>query len=102
MKGVEKAKFRSGYKLTTGGLEDALFQWVTTARENKITLNNEVIQEKARQLAEQNPEWAISDEFKFSYGWLHRFKQRCGLKLMKLHGEAATVDPNAIQEASNL
>ena len=30
VKDVEKAKFRSGYKLTTGDLEVALFQWVTT------------------------------------------------------------------------
>ena len=53
-------------------------------------------------MAEENPEWSISDRLKFSNRWLHRFKKRCGLKLVKLHGEAATVDPNAIQEASYL
>ena len=61
VKGVEKAKFRSGHKLTTADLEDALFQWVSTACANKITLDNDIIQVKARQLAEEKPEWAFSD-----------------------------------------
>ena len=49
VKGVYKAKFWFGYKLTTGDLEDALFRWVTTAHANMITLNIDIIiQAKAR------------------------------------------------------
>ena len=34
----------------------------------------------------------------FSSGWLHKFKERNGIQLRKLHGEAGSSDQNAIIE----
>ena len=37
------------------------------------------------------------DSFKASHGWLHRIKQRHGIRELRLHGESLSADTSAVE-----
>jgi len=76
-------------------LERALMEFILTYQHRTI-LSDAIIIAKAKLFAErlQIPE----SKLQFSSGWLQKFKERNGIQLRKLHGEASSSDQNAIIE----
>ena len=76
-------------------LEHALFSWIQRAEE-RITISQEVIREKARQF------WPAlypgKDMPTFSNGWLRGFQARRDVKFRVQHGEAGSLGENAAIE----
>ncbi|CAG8626907.1 984_t:CDS:2, partial [Paraglomus occultum] len=74
-------------------LENALYEWVIQMQ-TKVILTDAILVQKAKDFSQllNIPD----DDFKFSCGWLSRFKKRHGLKQIKKHGEAASADTVAI------
>jgi hypothetical protein len=64
--------------------------------QHRTILSDAIIITKAKLFAErlQTPE----SKLQFSSGWLQKFKERNGIQLRKLHGEASSSDQNAIIE----
>ena len=58
-----------------GDMEKALFLWFSQTRDNDIQVTDDLLREKAKKFGE---ELGITD-FKFSNGWLCRFKARYGV-----------------------
>ena len=65
-------------------LESILFAWIEHANQAKITITEDILKEKAKEIAEIEE---IND-FSASNGWVQRFKKRFGLKTQLKHGEA--------------
>ncbi|KAH6922941.1 hypothetical protein HPB50_020280 [Hyalomma asiaticum] len=76
-------------------LEKALFLWFKRARSSNLPVTGPILEEKARDIALQ---MGIED-FKFSDGWLSRFKKRHGLVFRTIAGFLEQVD--ASQEGSD-
>ena len=74
-------------------LENALYEWVIQMQA-KVILTDAILMQKAKDFSQllNIPD----DDFKFSSGWLSKFKKRHGLKQVKKHGEAASADNAAI------
>ena len=70
-------------------LENALLEWILRSQD-KIILTDNICSEKAKVFA-QMLNIPFSD-FKFSNGWLFKFKRRHGLVQIKKHGEDASAD----------
>lgn len=71
-------------------LEKALFLWFKRARSSNLPVTGPILEEKARDIALQ----IGIEDFKFSDGWLSRFKKRHGLVFRTIAGESAAVDLN--------
>ena len=73
-------------------LEESLFLWLKKAKNDNLVVTDEILIEKAKLIGDQ---LKISSEFKYSKGWLQRFKEKFNLKKRTLHGEAGSVDINS-------
>ena len=71
--------------------------WVTKALADKILLTGEVLRQKWETFAKMAGV-AEEDKLKLSNGWLSRFKGRFGLKQLKRHGEAASVEQDTVED----
>jgi len=84
----------------TGGrhadLEQALFLWITYARNDNLILTNDILIEKAKRLSIKLGN--IPNNFKYSIGWLERFKDRFKIKRRLIHGEAGDVNLDIYKE----
>jgi Tc5 transposase DNA-binding domain/Fission yeast centromere protein N-terminal domain len=70
-------------------IENALQEWILRSQ-SKIILTDAILMEKAKNFAQI---LHISDiDFKFSHGWLSKFKKRHGVGQIKKHGEEASAD----------
>lgn len=71
--------------------------WVTKALADKILLTGEVLRQKWEVFAKMA---AVPDDdkLKLSNGWLSRYKERFGLKQLKRHGEAASVEQKTVED----
>lgn len=78
-------------------LEKSLLIWINSATASNFILTDEIIRNKAMDIAAQLG--TISEEFKFSAGWLTRFKKRNNIKQINLHGEAGSCDQEKIDES---
>ena len=58
-----------------GDMEKALFLWFSQTRTDNIPVTDDILREKAKKIGE---DLGITD-FKFSNGWLCRFKARHGV-----------------------
>ena len=76
-------------------LEQALMEFILTYQHRTI-LSDAIIIDKAKLFAErlQIPE----NKLQFSSGWLYKFKERNGIRLRRLYGEASSSDQNTIIE----
>ena len=73
-------------------LEAALVIWIEQKYEQDVTVTEEVLIDKAKQLAENFEELQVPDDFQFSRGWVYRFKQRSGYNAQRREGEANSAD----------
>src|SRR6185369_15960584 len=74
-------------------IENALYEWVLRSQD-KIILTDAILTEKAKNFAQLLN--IPSDNFKFSCGWLSKFKKRHNITQIVKHGEDASADNNAI------
>ena len=85
-------------------MEKALKVWVEDRNKNHVPNNSSVLCQKAWSLNENfskgSPEMSDTKQFTASGGWLHRFRNRFGLKNIKTIGEAAS--PNTETAATIL
>ncbi|CAG8709973.1 32718_t:CDS:1, partial [Gigaspora margarita] len=77
-------------------LENILYKWILQYQE-RIILSNKIIVEKAKTFARLLD--IPKGDFKFSSGWLQKFKKRHRLKKITKHGEDAFVDEEAVEIA---
>ena len=77
-------------------IDELVFEWFTQQRVKQIPTSGPILQEKARQVAEQ---LAYSSEtFKASNGWLEKFRNRHAISLRTINGESASVDNSSMEE----
>ncbi len=55
-----------------------------------MMLTNELIMEKAADIAKKHPHLVEDERVQFSKGWVQRFRDRYNVKFVKLYGEAAS------------
>ena len=79
-----EANFKRTKMAANPTLESILFTWIEHANQAKITITEDILKEKAKEIAEIEE---IND-FSASNGWVQRFKKRFGLKTQLKHGEA--------------
>ncbi|CAB5393728.1 unnamed protein product [Rhizophagus irregularis] len=77
-------------------LEFALKEFVLTYQ-HRTVLSDALLIEKARMIADGLD--IPRDALQFSLGWLHKFKNRNGIRQRKLDGEASSADEAAIADA---
>ncbi len=88
----EEAKLKT-YRASVGrfkDIEDCLVVWIDAMRCASLPVPPSLMLLKAKTIAQ---ELSISD-FKASWQWLKRFRERKGLKELLLHGEGGEVDKN--------
>ena len=76
-------------------LESILFTWIEHANQAKITITEDILKEKAKEIAEIEE---IND-FSASNGWVQRFKKRFRLKIQLKYEE---VEENENQDFNQL
>ena len=83
---AKKKKFRASMGKYTE-LEDQLYLWIDSMRRASLPVAPSLAMLKAKKIAEQ---LSISqDDFKASWQWFSRFRERRGLQQILLHGEGA-------------
>lgn len=75
-------------------LEEALWIWFGNIRSRNIAISDEMLRVKAKEFGET---MGIS-ELTYSSGWLQGFKKRHGIRVKVIHGEAASVDTDIVEE----
>jgi hypothetical protein len=78
-------------------LEIALSNWILQMQHRKICLSDDMIQEKARQLAELIDDPSFIN-FQFSQGWLANFKNRYQFRRWRRHGESGDAQIEGTEE----
>jgi hypothetical protein len=73
-------------------LEKVLVAWMGDMNHKGACITDDVLQQKAQDLAEEMREAGqqVSDRVKFGKQWVSAFKKRCGAGVQKTHGEAGS------------
>ena len=74
-------------------LEKRLFQWFCQKRSQNIIITDNILRTKGQAIGEE----LEIENFKYSQGWLNRFKKRHLIKQYTLSGEAANVDRTSVE-----
>ncbi|CAF1687082.1 unnamed protein product, partial [Adineta ricciae] len=77
-------------------IDELVFEWFTIQRSKNIPISGPILQEKARQFAEQLG--YLPDEFKASNGWLEKFCARHAISFRLISGESASVHHSTVEE----
>ncbi|CAM4944475.1 unnamed protein product [Rotaria socialis] len=77
-------------------IDELVFEWFTQQRAKQIPISDPILQEKARQTAEQLG--YTSETFKASNGWLEKFRNRHAISFRTINGESASVDNSTVEE----
>ena len=80
-------------------IDQLVFEWFIIQRTKQIPISGPILQEKARQFADQlgySP-----NTFKGSNGWLDRFRNRHAISFRTISGESAFIDDSTIEEWTN-
>ncbi len=77
--------------------DKAVYLWFAQERSKGIPINGPLIMEKARLLHKVIYPDAPDGTFKASPGWLYRFKQRHGIRELRLQGESLSADTASIE-----
>ena len=72
--------------------DKAVHLWFMQERHNGTPISGTVHMEKARLLYKQMYPSKTDDDFKASGGWLHRFKNRHGIRQLSMQGEYLSAD----------
>ena len=99
---AKKKKFRA-YVGRFTELEDKLYLWIDSMRRASLPVPPTLAILKAKKIAEQLS--IPQDDFKPSWRWFSRFRERRGLQQLLLHGEGAEVDrenPNLLEALEEL
>jgi len=94
-----------GQRLRTGQwpeLERILFDFQQRIDSQGGFTSGDILQEKARQIWTQLPEYAGQQCPDFSSGWLKRFKLRHNIKQHTRHGEAGSIPESTEEEMKGL
>ncbi|BBM97559.1 hypothetical protein Mp_1g06570 [Marchantia polymorpha subsp. ruderalis] len=78
-------------------LEEALSLWVLQCQHRNVFITYDLIKAQGQRFAKILK--ILEDIIKFSNGWLYKFLFRNKLKSFKIHGEAGSVDDDAIEAA---
>src|ERR1700710_2609554 len=73
--------------------------------DNKAIITQEILKNKTGEFWKALPQYADTEEPKWSNGWLERFKKRFKIKQYTQHGEASSAaidDPNNIRQMEAL
>lgn len=81
---------------TSKHIDDVLFQWFTAQRAKHIPISGPLLQEKARQIAEEIG--LSTNDFKASNGWREKFRQRHMIGHRQISGEGASVSATTAEE----
>ena len=79
-------------KANDESLDQAMHLWFTRERHKGTPISGVLVMEKARLLYAQLYPDKNEDDFKASTGWLQRFKQRHGIRQLRLQGETLSAD----------
>lgn len=74
-------------------LEEALYAWFLNARQQGAAVTDQLLCVKAKKFGAA---FGVSDDFKYSHGWICRFKKRRNILMVPLHGEALSADLEGI------
>ena len=80
-------------------VDEVLFEWFTAQRAKHIPISGPLLQEKARQIAEELGN--LPGEFKASNGWLEKFRKRHLILHRQISGESASVNTVTTEEWKN-
>jgi hypothetical protein len=78
-------------------LEKALFIWFCDMRRRHISVSSDMLVEKAKIFAELLCSRLETENFKFSAGWISKFKARYKITCRTIQGESGSVDENYIK-----
>lgn len=92
-KNVREAKFPE--------LEEKLYTWFLDQRARNCPINSLILKAKAKDLFEKVYPDRDLDTFRASEGWFHKFKQRVGIRFVKICGEKLDSDTSAVQPFIN-
>ncbi|CAF1418298.1 unnamed protein product [Adineta ricciae] len=77
-------------------LNDQVFDWFVIQRSKNIPISGPIIQEYARNIAEQLGD--TTGTFKATNGWLDRFRTRYNIQFRLICGESRSVDVNVVED----
>jgi len=80
-------------------IDKVVFEWFTQQRAKQIPISGPILQEKARQVAEELGD--TSNTFKASNGWLEKFRNRHAIAFRTISGESASVDSKTFEDWTN-
>ena len=77
-------------------IDDAVFKWMTVARNKGIAITEEMLKVKALEFKKEFIEMIDDNEklenFEASSGWIKNFKKRFNIKTKHLYGESRPID----------
>jgi hypothetical protein len=77
-------------------MEEALYVWFRQMQGRDMTLTEDIIHSKAKQLGTQ---LGVPETYAYSSGWLYNFKRRYGIKSYVMRGEAGSANQEGIDLA---
>ncbi|XP_050545073.1 jerky protein homolog-like [Daktulosphaira vitifoliae] len=78
-------------------VEDALYLWFLQERNRHTPISGEILKEKAKYFYKRIAHKDQKDDFQASDGWLDKFKNRFGLRLLCMAGEKLSCDVNSVE-----
>lgn len=75
-------------------VDESLYAWFLQERDRHTPISGEILKEKARDFYRKITK---KDDFQASEGWLHKFKQRYGIRLLSTTGEKLSSDESAVE-----
>uniref|UniRef100_A0A2H8TNS6 Jerky-like n=1 Tax=Melanaphis sacchari TaxID=742174 RepID=A0A2H8TNS6_9HEMI len=75
-------------------IEDALYLWFLQERNRQTPISGEILKEKAKYFYKKITH---KNDFQASDGWLDKFKNRFGLRLLCMTGEKLSCDVNSVE-----
>ena len=92
---TEKRKSLKGPKM--GELDRALYMWFQARRSEGNAVSGPALIDEAKQ---PKGDLGIEEECNFSVGWIHNFKERHGIRRLKVQGERNSADHKAAENFS--
>ena len=75
-------------------VDKVLLEWIKQRRSEHFPLTRAVIMAQAKKF---HVELGLQNNCDYSTGWFNRFKQRNGVRIIRLHGEKASADTEAAE-----